>query len=43
VAPFSVIAPSDDKVDVYYEQILKLANCLQHKANDSLLTNFFQA
>ncbi len=25
------------KVEVYYEQILKLVNCLQDKADDSLL------
>jgi hypothetical protein len=31
----------DEKVEVYYECILKLANCLQHQANDNLLTTFF--
>jgi len=30
------------KVKVYYEWILKLVNCLQHKANDSILTIFFR-
>jgi hypothetical protein len=30
------------KVEVYYKRILKLANCLQHKANDNLLTIFFK-
>jgi hypothetical protein len=32
-------------VEVYYECILKLTNCLQHHGNDSLclLTTFFQA
>jgi hypothetical protein len=28
---------NDEKVEVYYEWILKLANCLQHKVDDSLL------
>jgi hypothetical protein len=32
---------NNEKVKVYFEQILKLANCLQHKANDNLLTTFF--
>jgi hypothetical protein len=32
---------SDEKVEVYYERILKVANCLQHKVDDSLLTTFF--
>jgi hypothetical protein len=32
-----------EKVKVYYERILKLANCLQYKANDSLLIIFFRA
>jgi len=32
----------DKKVDIYYEHILKLANCLQHQADDSLLITFFQ-
>jgi len=31
-----------EKVEVYYKRILKLANCLQHKANDNLLTIFFR-
>jgi hypothetical protein len=30
------------KVEIYYEWILKLVNCLQHKANDSQLTIFFR-
>jgi hypothetical protein len=30
------------KVEVYYEKIMKLANYLQHKAYDSLLTIFFK-
>jgi hypothetical protein len=30
-----------EKVEVYYERILKLANCLQHRVDDSLLTIFF--
>jgi hypothetical protein len=33
---------NNEKVKVYYEWILKLANCLQHKADDNLLTTFFQ-
>jgi len=32
---------NDERVEVYYEWILKLANCLQHKM-DNLLTTFFQ-
>jgi len=28
----------DEKVEVYYECILKLANNLQHQANDNLMT-----
>jgi hypothetical protein len=32
----------DEKVKVYYEHILKLANCLQHQEDDSLLTIFFR-
>jgi hypothetical protein len=32
---------SDEKVEVYYEWTLKLANYLQHKADDNLLTTFF--
>jgi hypothetical protein len=31
------------KVKVYYEWILKLVDCLQHKAVDNLLTIFFKA
>jgi hypothetical protein len=31
---------TNEKVEVYYEFILKLANYLQHKAHDSLLTIF---
>jgi hypothetical protein len=34
---------SNIKVEVYYEWILKLANCFQHKVNDNLLTTFFWA
>ncbi len=30
------------KVKVYYDRIRKLANCLQHKANDNLLTIFYK-
>jgi hypothetical protein len=33
---------NDEKVEVYYEWILKLANYLQHKQDDGLLTTFFQ-
>jgi hypothetical protein len=29
---------NNEKVEVYYEHIFKLANYLQHKANESLLT-----
>ncbi len=32
---------NNEKVEVYYERNLKLANCLQHKVNDNLLTTFF--
>jgi hypothetical protein len=32
----------NEKVEVYYECILKLANFLQHQANNKLLTIFFQ-
>ncbi len=32
---------SNEKVEVYYEWILKLANYLQHKEDDNLLTTFF--
>ncbi len=31
-----------EKVEVYYKRILKLANCLQHKAKDNLLTIFYR-
>lgn len=31
----------DKKVEVYYEQIFKLANYLQHKVDDNLLNTFF--
>jgi hypothetical protein len=31
----------DEKVEVYYEHILKLVNYLQHQTNDILLTTFF--
>jgi hypothetical protein len=31
-----------EKLEVYYKRILKLANCLEHKANDNLLTIFFR-
>jgi hypothetical protein len=31
----------NEKVEVYYERILKLANCLHHQIDDSLLTTFF--
>jgi hypothetical protein len=30
------------KVEVYYEWILKLVDCLQHKADDNLLIIFFK-
>jgi hypothetical protein len=33
---------SNEKVEVYYERILKLVNFFQHKADDSLLTTFFR-
>jgi hypothetical protein len=33
----------DEKVAIYYERILKLTNCFQHKKDNSLLTTFFQA
>jgi hypothetical protein len=33
---------NDEKVEVYYEQILRLANCLQHKMDNNLLTTFFR-
>ncbi len=32
----------EEKVEIYYECILKLTNCLQHQVDDSLLTIFFQ-
>jgi hypothetical protein len=31
----------DEKVEVYYEHILKLANYFQHQTYDNLLTIFF--
>jgi hypothetical protein len=31
-----------EKVEVYYKRILKLANCLQYKANDRLFTIIFR-
>jgi hypothetical protein len=34
---------TDKKVEVYYECILKLTNCLHHKTNDSLIMTFSQA
>jgi hypothetical protein len=33
---------NNKRVEVYYEWIFKLTNCLQHKANDNLLITFFQ-
>jgi len=33
----------EEKVEVYYESILKLANCLQHQVDDNLITTFFRA
>ncbi len=30
------------KAEVYYECILKLVNCFEHQAYDSLLTTFFR-
>ncbi len=30
-------------MEVYYERILKLANCLHHKVDDKLLITFFWA
>jgi hypothetical protein len=30
-----------EKVEIYYERILKLANCLNHKVDDNLLMTFF--
>ncbi len=32
---------NNEKVEVYYERFFKLANYLQHKVNDNLLTTFF--
>jgi hypothetical protein len=32
----------DEKLEVYYECILKLTNCLQHQVEDSLLITFFR-
>jgi hypothetical protein len=34
---------ANEKMKVYYEQILKLMNCFQHKANDSMFSIFFHA
>jgi len=31
----------EEKVEIYYEHILKLTNCLQHQVDESLLTIFF--
>jgi hypothetical protein len=31
----------DEKMEVYYERILKLVNYLNHKTNDSMLTTLF--
>jgi hypothetical protein len=33
---------NNEKVKIYYERILKLANYLQHKVDDNLLTTFFR-
>jgi hypothetical protein len=33
---------NNEKVEVYYEWMFKLANCFQHKVNDNLLTTFFR-
>jgi hypothetical protein len=42
--PLQVIKQGrDEKVEIYYERILKLTNCLQHKKDNNLLTIFFQA
>lgn len=30
----------DEKMDAYYERILKLANCLNHKTDDNMFTTF---
>jgi hypothetical protein len=30
-----------EKVEIYYEHILKLENCLNHKVDDNLLMTFF--
>jgi hypothetical protein len=32
----------NERVEVYYERLLKLANSLQHKATNSLLTIIFR-
>jgi hypothetical protein len=32
----------DENVEIYFEHILKLTNYLHHKANNSLLTTFFE-
>ncbi len=34
---------NDEKVEVCYKQIFKLANYLEHKVDDNLLTTFFLA
>jgi hypothetical protein len=39
---FQVIKQVDKKVEIYYKQILKLANSLQHKVNDIIFTTFFR-
>lgn len=31
----------DKKVEIYYEHLLKLVNCLNHKVDNNLLTTFF--
>jgi hypothetical protein len=31
---------ADETIEVYYEWILKLTNCMQHKANDNMLITF---
>jgi hypothetical protein len=30
-----------EKVEIYYEHILQLTNCVHHQTYDSLLTTFF--
>jgi hypothetical protein len=37
-----IMQGGDEKVEVYYEWILKLAIYFQHKPNDNLLTTFFR-